>query len=696
MYEKNKFDLILINPNIHVKDDISLGYIAAYVGSKGFRAKVIDMASGRSLKSIAQAMNSSRPSLVGISAYQQTMANVISIAKIVKQMPDAKLIIGGPQAFAMPTEALHHLPDIDYICRGDGELVCHQLLEALYNNDCSNVEGISYRTEGEMLHTNTNPHVSDTLDVYPSPYISGVLQPRSSDEVVLFTSRGCTAHCAFCVTPRASGGRIRFHSIEHVIEEMKYLNSIGVMRFWIADPSFSTDRQRTYDLMNSIIANSITAAMWCQTSPNMVSDELLHIMKKAGVQTLAFGLESSSDNVRRKANKPADMNVLTNAIKMAQQRGIAVELLHMIGMPGSTVQSVLDTYDYIRKMDVPISGNSIGNRFQIYFGSAIAQAPERFGMHIDARQMKNYPPYLSPGTKYRTKELTRLDLNNLDLRWTAELSLTRIRENAEGIGRSFTVPDKTLVKMPWQQIEFVRDIFNYHSHTATATEYNRVLVHTDTRASDLAGHLDDVAFKSIWTFIGRETRIYLHRAFIKQFVAMHHNSSLYASVFAFSVSLSDWRLYRKQIEQMVRNLSRISRRPNPVSKYLTSSSCQIVCLIDISDESFYQSESVELLQAMQQYGAAFYPCFHSEEDNKSLMINRLYDLYGTEELGNKVVVVWGDEGVRTRIDSFYSDVSRYNLPIMQFISGETAYYGGTAGANETMDKCLYYGSASAP
>ena len=112
--------ILLVNPCTSSQNYISLGYIAAYIKSHGFRARVIDFAIDKpSPLSIREVCRNQRPILIGIAAYQSTMYKVISAAKMFKEISHAKIILGGPQIPGMPNEGLRQLGDVDFLCRGD-------------------------------------------------------------------------------------------------------------------------------------------------------------------------------------------------------------------------------------------------------------------------------------------------------------------------------------------------------------------------------------------------------------------------------------------------------------------------------------------------------------------------------------------------------------------------------------------------
>jgi anaerobic magnesium-protoporphyrin IX monomethyl ester cyclase len=128
---------------------ISLGYIAASLVKQGIEPAVaeIDRITPRTGQSIANFVLEFRPQAVGFSVYQDNTRLAVQLAKLVKMIdPGILVVIGGPQATFMPTEALLQMPDVDVICRGEGELVMPALVKCLIKGGgLSHVKGISFR-----------------------------------------------------------------------------------------------------------------------------------------------------------------------------------------------------------------------------------------------------------------------------------------------------------------------------------------------------------------------------------------------------------------------------------------------------------------------------------------------------------------------------------------------------------------------
>jgi radical SAM superfamily enzyme YgiQ (UPF0313 family) len=251
--------LIEINPFSPASIPISIGYIGTFLKTKGFNVKILNIGEDTCLSKadLYNIILEFRPGLVGFSTYQRNLLYVLAISRFIKEVDkNIKIVLGGPQTTFMPTDALRYMP-VEYICRGEGEFTILSVAQAVEGGTpFSNIRGVSYKADGKIFDSEPS-ELYEKLDLYPSPHLAGIFDYRNVKEAILLTSRGCPYNCIFCYTPSACRHKIRFHSIERVIEEIKWLVKNGVNRLWFADPIFSFDISRVHSLLDKIIENDI-------------------------------------------------------------------------------------------------------------------------------------------------------------------------------------------------------------------------------------------------------------------------------------------------------------------------------------------------------------------------------------------------------------------------------------------------------
>jgi radical SAM superfamily enzyme YgiQ (UPF0313 family) len=413
--------LIEINTFIPPAVPISLAYIGAFAKAKKFEVKIITIGEGTSfsLRELQKTIEDFKPRLVGFSTYQRNILYVLGLAKTIKNMnSEIKTVIGGPQATFMPSSALEHEP-IDFICREEGEIAFLNIAQALRDEkEPFLVPGCSCKLEDGHFYDGPSIISYKSLDEYPSPYLTdGIIDLSMVEEAIMLTSRGCPYQCIFCYTPNAFKRKVRFHSIERVVEEIEWLFRKGVRKFWFADPSFSINMERVDQLLERILQKNLKGEIWLETRADLIDEEMLKKMKAAGVTQIAYGLESASEKVLANLKKKISLPHIQRAIRLTQKQGIDIELFTQYGLPNETFEDAMMTLKFLKDNNIPIRGNSNSQQTQIYFGTELFDFHKKYGI----KPLGKYtPPYLSIGDQYETSWLSAYDIKKIKTIWEKE------------------------------------------------------------------------------------------------------------------------------------------------------------------------------------------------------------------------------------------------------------------------------------
>ena len=413
--------LIDLSPFTEAVTPVSLGHIGAALGGFGHDIKVISIgqSSTVSLSGIERFLGEFQPALVGFGAYQRNLPHVIALARLIKRtLPRTSIVLGGPQASLMPDAGFAALPEIDFLCRGEGEAVIPVIAEAVLSADANQpVPGASRRTSDGGILTGPPIESAMDLDAYPSPWLSGILDPAATSESIMLASRGCPHNCVFCYTPAAFDKKIRYNSIDRVLEEIAYVARRGTGRLWFGDPNFSFSEKRVIGILEGILSRNLKVEMWIETRADMLTPELIQLMKRAGVYLVAMGLESASPNVFPVLNKNLEPEEIREAARLALDAGLDVEFFSQYALPNETLEDAMSTLRFVKDCGVKIQGNSNAQQMQLYFGSEICADYARYGV---TPLRETLPPYLSIGTEFETRWMPKREIDEVKSAWRAE------------------------------------------------------------------------------------------------------------------------------------------------------------------------------------------------------------------------------------------------------------------------------------
>ena len=171
----------------------------------------------------------------------------------------------------------------------------------------------------------------------------------------LLTSRGCPFDCKFCsYNIRNSHGKgYRAMSAKRIYKELKYMVSeLGINAVSFEDDIFTLDRQRVVDLCNLIIIGKIKFKWVVSTRTDCLDEELIKLMKKAGCDGMALGVESGSNKVLKAMNKGESVEEIKNILLILRKFGVAVTANVIVGYPGESRRDLEKTIKLLKETRV--------------------------------------------------------------------------------------------------------------------------------------------------------------------------------------------------------------------------------------------------------------------------------------------------------------------------------------------------------
>ncbi len=158
-----------------------------------------------------------------------------------------------------------------------------------------------------------------------------------SPYAVVYTSFGCPFKCHYCNIHAMYSRPYQMRPPSEVIVELEYLASRGVKNIKFADELFAMNRQHVAAVCNGI--KDLGFHIWAYAREDTVDGNLLHTMKQAGIDWLAFGFDDkyTTESARRTKTlcDDAGINIIANFMfglpddtreQMAAPLAVAVEL----------------------------------------------------------------------------------------------------------------------------------------------------------------------------------------------------------------------------------------------------------------------------------------------------------------------------------------------------------------------------------
>ncbi len=312
---------------------------------------------GMGWEEIRHSIVQSNADVCGISSgFTPYHGEALKVADMVKAWDLRKIVIMGGAHVSADPEGVLQSSLVDYAVAGEGERRLPLLLKAIaQNGSAAALEGVGFRKNGEITVSTADSFIED-LDAMPYP-ARDLLDPDNyrlgnKRSTMIITSRGCPHCCAYCSAHRTMGTAFRARSPLHIIEEMKECRErYDIRAFDIEDDNFTYDQKRAAELLRLVIQTfgegTLEMSAMNGISFASLNGELIDLMKRAGFKTINISLVSTSDSLRSAMGRPRGVADFSTVLDAAEKTGLNVVAYAILGMPGQTIEDMVDTVGYL-------------------------------------------------------------------------------------------------------------------------------------------------------------------------------------------------------------------------------------------------------------------------------------------------------------------------------------------------------------
>lgn len=342
-----------------------LGYISSVLKKENYQIFLKDY-SGEKLnfKDFETDFKRENPDVIILSTTTGSIFEDIKFTQKVKDLKKDTVIILKSALFFNFSQELSekiNLSHIDYLVGGEIEFIINSLLSAHFSNKkyLSEIEGISYKQDGKWI-TNNVSSFEENLDKLPFPD-RGAMNNKlyknpltNKPMATIATTRGCSAHCIYCLSPIISGRNVRFRSPQSVVDEMlECVEKYEISDFFFKSDTFTINKKWVIELCELIISSPLFGKInWVANSrSNTIDDEMLSKMKLAGCSVIAIGFESGSNESLTKMKKGTNTDINKKAVKLIKKQGIKIFGFYLIGFPWEDKKHLQETYNFIFEAD---------------------------------------------------------------------------------------------------------------------------------------------------------------------------------------------------------------------------------------------------------------------------------------------------------------------------------------------------------
>jgi|ETNmetMinimDraft_26_1059896.scaffolds.fasta_scaffold26276_1 radical SAM superfamily enzyme YgiQ (UPF0313 family) len=380
------------------------------------------------------------------------------IEEIKKCWKDTVIMVGGVHASNTVEYLLKNNPGIDYITCGEGEVAFNSFIEMIATDTSKDILGvhsqgnIKRKSDNRLEQTAYTQNLNIDYTKYPDLLDMGVYTKGTSlfslskttlsvRAFSIMASRGCPYHCTFCASHTVHGRTPRWRSFQNVTDEIYWLNATyGVRKFYLIDDNYvpSTKAVELFNMLSEIDIEGFEIVIQ-NMSINATDHKIIDAIVKAGINNIAFAIESGSVVTQKRIKKNVKLNKAHDLVRYSQSKGLNVRIFYIIGFPRETVADMEETFQYAK---------SLGADWSTFSVASPIPGTEMYSEFVELGYIEDGPSSWT-GTTIRdrvfdTKEISREAIK--DLAYRANLDSNFINnihikncdfENAETIFSNF-------------------------------------------------------------------------------------------------------------------------------------------------------------------------------------------------------------------------------------------------------------------
>ncbi len=299
-----------------------------------------------------------QPDIIGISfLFSAYHMEALSLAEKIRSLfPDTVIAAGGSHASAAPESLLQNHKVIDYVFTGEAEESFADFVSAFAESG-RNFPHNNRIIRGRILPPDDIP--------FPARNATDMTYRYNGRKMAfLMTSRGCPWKCSFCSVHSVFGHRYRRRSNDSVLREIRMLYESGTEVFDFEDDNLTFRKEEAAELFSKI-ADEYPEKKLRLYAMNGISyrdldRNLINILYNAGFRQLNLSLVSLKNSSRFGAGSPGKektSDLLTedfsDLAEYAASIGLPVVSYQILGLPGETVNDIMDTFEF--QSGLPVS-----------------------------------------------------------------------------------------------------------------------------------------------------------------------------------------------------------------------------------------------------------------------------------------------------------------------------------------------------
>lgn len=351
-----KFTFILsqITPSRLPHYNYAVGALSASLKEAGQKTSLLHYIKPVSEKELIKSILEESPDIVGFTAATNAFHHVKQMAMCLKRHFDFPIICGDVHPTLAPESSISE-EGIDIICIGEGEGALIDLCNKMERGeDITSIPNLWVKRDGEVFKNPPRPLI-ENLDSLPfqdrSIFDYENLNESKNGVARVMVSRGCPYDCTYCCNSQIrevyenKGKYVRFNSVDRVLAEMEQMiKTYPFIEFLLFNDDILPLKMDWLRQFAEEYPERIGLPFRCNCRPDLLNEERVKLLRKAGCAKVNIGVESGNKYIRSKVlNRNITRNQMIDAFALCRKEGIATQAYNMVGLPFENPSSILDT-----------------------------------------------------------------------------------------------------------------------------------------------------------------------------------------------------------------------------------------------------------------------------------------------------------------------------------------------------------------
>jgi len=342
--------------SVQRRPQLGLQYLCAILEKIGIKTSIFDQSVySFTCKDLIKKLKNY--DVVGFYCSDPQEARVKKYCEKIKEKLKIIILVGGPSTLTNSSFLTH---GCDIVVHGEGETTIKQIIEYYEGKiKIESVKGISYKKGYKIIEAKPQDIIQN-LDELPFPdrskvdinaYHDWFLFGMKKPYITMIASRGCIYRCSYCTSCKIWNYRHRRRSVDNVMAELDdAFNKYGIKYVAFQDDIFGITNEWIEEFCKKLMTRPYKIRWMAILHPFSIQKDLekiLRLMRKAGCDTLSFGLQSAHPEILKKINRsPKEPENLKKILKIANKLGFVTSVGFIFGLPGDTRKTIQTTIDY--------------------------------------------------------------------------------------------------------------------------------------------------------------------------------------------------------------------------------------------------------------------------------------------------------------------------------------------------------------